>query len=130
MESKTHRRFREPLPEGCPTVEAEEITASRIVFRIVRSDPPTGDDFRSQRANSRNNQFNVSECQARGLSVFSEFQQAAKQLKRPTLRGAMVGRVALENGAGYILQTGQKAHYTWWPFADFDVLASCQVGTL
>jgi len=28
---------------------------------------------------------------------------------------------------GKIKQTGKKSHYTWWPFADFDILANCRV---
>ena len=42
--------YREPLPEDCPPDEAEEITAPRVVYRLVRNNPPTGDDFLSQRA--------------------------------------------------------------------------------
>ena len=32
--------YREPLPEGCPPVVAEEIVAPREVFRLVRCNPP------------------------------------------------------------------------------------------
>ena len=79
-------RFREPLPEGCPPIEAEEITDVRVVFRLVRTDPPMDSDFCSKRAESPYNQFSVSECQARGLSVYSHVREAKKQLKRPTLK--------------------------------------------
>lgn len=30
--------YREPLPEGCPPDDAEEINAPRVVYRLVRSD--------------------------------------------------------------------------------------------
>ena len=46
----TTASYREELPAGCPPDEAEEIVEERVVFRIVRKDPPTHDDFRSQRA--------------------------------------------------------------------------------
>ena len=36
----------EPLPEGCPTDEAEEISSPLTVYRLVRNTPPNGDDFR------------------------------------------------------------------------------------
>jgi hypothetical protein len=42
--------YREPLPENCPPPEAKEIMTAREVYRLVRSNPPMLDDFRSQRA--------------------------------------------------------------------------------
>lgn len=45
--------YREPLPEGCPPDSAEEITVTRKVFRLIRTVPPTDDDFRSQREETR-----------------------------------------------------------------------------
>ena len=61
----TPMNYREPLPEGCPPDDAEEITAPRVVYRLVRNDPPTSYDFRSQRAESPRRVFRrVSECQA------------------------------------------------------------------
>jgi hypothetical protein len=119
--------FRESLPEGCPPREAEEITDIKVVFRLVRTDTPDDSDFRSKRAESPNNQFSVSECQARGLSVFSKVEDARKQLKIPTLRGMLICRVTLEKGAGYISKTGRRSHFTWWPLADFDILDNCQM---
>ena len=32
--------YREPLPEDCPPDDAEEITAHRAVYRLVRNNPP------------------------------------------------------------------------------------------
>ena len=119
--------FREPLPEGCPPIEAEEIAQVRVVFRFVRTDPPTGSDFVSQRAEKPNNQFNVRECLARGLSVFSEVREAEKQLKRPTLKGMVICQLTLDKGAGYMLRTGRRSHFTWWPLADFCILNYCQM---
>jgi hypothetical protein len=79
--------FREPLPHGCPPDEAEEITAEREVFRLVRGDPATWNDFQSQRAQKPDAVFAVSECQARGLSVFADRRDSERALKLPALRG-------------------------------------------
>ena len=119
--------FREPLPDGCPPPDAQEITQDIVFFRLVEGNPPTDDDFRSQRAQKPNNQFGVPECQTRGLSVFSEISEAAKQLKRPNHNGKLICRVTLGQGAGYIVKTGRKSHFTWWPLADFDILNHCQM---
>ena len=124
----TERQYREPLPPGCPPDEAREIASSEAVFRLVRTDPPTADDFRSQRAEKPLHQFpGVSECRARGLSVFSAREDSQRALKLPALRGRLICRVQLESGAGRIQQTGRRSHHTWWPLVEFDILSRCAV---
>jgi hypothetical protein len=119
--------YREPLPEDCPPNEAEEITAARAVFRLSRSNPATLDDFLSQRAEKPEAVFQVTECQARGLSVFADRSGAENARKLPKLKGRFICRVQLETGAGRIQQTGRPPHHTWWPLAEFDILAHCQM---
>lgn len=55
-----------------PPEAADEITADREGFRVVKSDPPTDQDFRSQRAMQPAAVWGNSECLAFGLSVFAE----------------------------------------------------------
>lgn len=118
--------YREPLPAQCPPDAAEEITVEREVFRVVKTDPPTEDDFRSQRAMKPEAVFHgVSECQARGVSVFSDRRDGEKLLKLPRLRSGLLATVRLVPGAGRIQKTSTHSHHTWWPFADFDILAHC-----
>ena len=120
--------FREVLPEGCPPEDAEEISQACVVFRLTRTNPPTLDDFKSQRAENPNKKFRgVSECQARGLSVFTDSRDLTRVLKLRHMRGRSICRVQLDRGAGFIMQMGQRNHYTWWPLADFDILASCSI---
>ena len=120
--------YREQLPKGCPPDDAIEIAAIREVFRLVRTDPPSDDDFRSQRAEKPNVRFGVDECRARGVSVYSEKDACAKQTKLPYLRGRIVCRVHLENGASRIQRWGaEAAHHTWWPLASYNILAHCSV---
>jgi hypothetical protein len=120
--------YREPLPESCPPLEAEEITTVREVYRLVRSNPPQDDDFRSQRQEKPSATFGkVDECHARGLSVFEKQSCCDKTLKLPKFRKYKVCKVVLDQGAGQILQTFQPSHHTWWPLADFDILARCNM---
>jgi len=123
--------YRDFLPEGCPPDAAEEIGTEQIVFRLVRTDPPTAQDFLSQRQEKPERVFaGVSECEARGLSVFAERRDAeAKALKLPHLKNRKICRVLLPAGAGRIQQTFQPSHHTWWPLAAFDIQAHCGVGT-
>lgn len=124
--------YRELLPEGCPPDAAEEIGMPREVFRLARINPPTLDDFRSQRVEKPNRVFpGVTECQARGLSVFADRRDLeARALKLPYLRGRFMCRVTLQAGAGRIQQTFQPSHHTWWPLAEFDILAHCTIEVL
>ena len=122
--------YREPLPDGCPPDTAEDIVQPRDVFRLVRTDPPTEEDFKSQRAENPGRTFRgVDECQARGLSVHTERSDSENALRLPTLRGRLICRLRLRLGAGKIQQTGRPSHHTWWPLADYDVLAQCTVET-
>ena len=121
--------YREPLPENCPPEEAAAISRRRIVFRLVRNNPPTDADFRSQRAENPGREFKgITECQVRGLSVFTERRDAVERLKRPNLKGMLVCRVVLDRGAGRIQHTAQRtSHHTWWPLADYHILSGCLV---
>lgn len=119
--------YREPLPEGCPPENSMEIVESLTVFRMVRSASPTSEDFRSQRGEQPGRTFSgVSECQARGLSVFADRRDAENALKLPRLRGRHICGIKLAEGAGRILQTGRPSHHTWWPLADFEILSYCE----
>ena len=122
--------YREPLPDGCPPDTAEEIAQPRDVFRLVRTDPPTEEDFKSQREENPGRTFRgVDECQARGLSVHTERSDSENALRLPKFRRWSICRLQLGLGAGKILQTGRPSHHTWWPLADYDVLAQCTMET-
>ena len=123
--------YREPLPDDCPPDEAAEITSPLLVYRLVRNNPPTYEDFISQRAQRPNRVFrNISECQARGLAVRTDLDSAVELMALRTMRGMMLCQVQLNHGAGRVMQTGQDPHHSaWWPLADYDVLASSSMVT-
>ena len=58
---------------------------------------------------------------------FARRTDAEKRLRLQKMRGRKICRLRLSAGAGHIQQTGRKSHYTWWPFADYDILAQCTV---
>ena len=122
--------YREPLPDGCPPATAEEINEPRRVFRLVRTNPPTEQDFRSQRAEKPTHRFpGISECRARGLSVYARQQHGRRALKLPSLRRRLLCSIQLSAGAGKIQQTGTRSHHTWWPLAEFNILVRCALET-
>lgn len=119
--------YREQLPDDCPPFDAWLVEDDLDVFRLVRQSPPTDEDFQSQRAEKPDAVFNVSECIARGLSVFTDRRDCERASKLPTLMGRQVCLVRLTRGAGSIEQTGRPSHHTWWPFAEFAILPRCVV---
>lgn len=123
--------YREALPDGCPPEESDEITAEQTVYRLVKGKTASPGDFQSQRAKRPDAKFsNITECQARGVSVFADRHDAReKALKLPVFRGFFLCRVSLQAGAGRIQQTFQPSHHTWWPLADFTILDHCEVET-
>ena len=122
MIRSTAGKYREPLPADCPPDEAQKITVQMVVYRLVRTNPPTMSDFRSQRAEKPYSKFQVSECRARGLSVFAKREDSQHAAKLPSLRGRLICEVRLEPDAGPIQHTGPRSHHTWWPLARFDIL--------
>lgn len=120
--------YREELPPDCPPAAAETIVAPRRVYRIVRTNPPTQEDFRSQRAEHPKRRFSLDECHVRGVSVFGQADDARRQVaKLGKFRGSTVCGVDLTEGAGVILKTGKRSHHTWWPLADFNILNRCSI---
>lgn len=69
----------------------------------------------------------ASECLARGLSVRKEESDIRNILKLPKFQNALVCRITLDRGAGFIQQTGKNSHHTWWPFASFNILDNCSL---
>lgn len=120
--------FREELPENCPPSDADKIDDTFQVYRLIRDKPPSDQDFRSQRAGRPEAIFGVSECIARGLSVFSHSEHCINLKRLPKFKRRFVCRVDLDKGAGYIKDTGSNpGHRTWWPFSDFPILDCCTV---
>ena len=118
--------YREPLPDDCPPDEAEEIDAPRVVYRLVHNNPPTDQDFQSQRAERPDRIFrNISECQALGLSVRADLDSSVELMGLRTMRGRLLCQVQLDRGSGRIMPTGEdRDHSTWWAFAEYDILAN------
>lgn len=121
-------KYREQLPPNCPPADAKEITTPFVIYRLVKNNPPTEKDFKSYRELNPKGRRRGEECIARGLSVWAEREDAEAKLDElPSFTDSFVCTVQLEAGAGRILKTGSLSHHTWWPLADFDILAHCVV---
>lgn len=123
--------YREQLPEGCPPPTATRIEATQEFYRLIRADPPTDEDFASWRALHPDRPLpeGQTECGVRGLSLFGRRTDVERRRGLASLRNhQVVCTVTLELGAGRVQRTRGGSHHTWWPLADFDILARCRVG--
>lgn len=124
----TEPRYREELPDGCPPSDAMIIREQFIVFRLVEGDNPTPRDFDSQRALKPHARFNVCECRARGVSVFTDPADLLNVKRTQRYRNRRRCRVSLGPGAGKIKNdSGRGSHHCWWPYAEYDILTCCEV---
>lgn len=112
-------RFAEELPENCPPADAIS-PDSKTFYRLVSNNPPVDDDFRSQRKLFPARQFNVDECQALSLSVFSDVESIKQILKFKTHKNKKIAQILLAAADGVVKQTGNTvSHYSWWKTTDF-----------
>ena len=116
--------FLETLPSDCPPQAAEGIDRPMVVYRLVTSDPPTMEDFRSKNDKNPNNPFVADKCKASGLSVFEKKSDVKKKMRR---RDSKIWRFTLQNGDGIIIRDKKSSHCTWWPYANWNKLRDGQV---
>lgn len=116
-------RYRDEFPEGCPPPEAVEIRERVVVYRLADGFPGRARDFKTmwQRQPGSQDLMGEKECQAKGLSVFTDLDDALTALRR---RGSGYA-ISLELGAGtgVIQETpsrSARSHCTWWPAYGID----------
>jgi hypothetical protein len=104
----------EDLPKNCPPNDAfspEELP----LYRLIRSFPPTMEDFRP------NPHCNISECINKSVSLFSRIENALELKKLPRHKDKLIARVILLNKDGLIKHTfSNPSHYSWWITRDFN----------
>jgi len=110
--------FPSDWPECCPPSDAEP--ASGIVFRGVRTNPPTDDDFLTYRELGKSDRGKV--CEAAGVSVFRDDTDARHYMDKYPWTGDHLARGELRPEHGITKLTarvvgGRKnSHTTWWPY--------------
>lgn len=118
------------LPPDCPPSTAQPYNGT--IYRLVKSDPATNDDFRTHFVLFPGRKWKQHElCPAHGLSVGLTAQAAAAQASRFGRRFKAatwyVAAAALDGSAGPIEQTFNPAHHTWWPRTGFNFAAAFTV---
>jgi hypothetical protein len=90
------------------------VPAEGEVFRIVKSNPPTEDDFRTHE--ERGTRSKDSPCLRCGLSTFRNRPAVEHKVRLLPVLGKFIARGTLDPTAGLTKPTGGQTHTTWWPF--------------
>lgn len=103
-------------PDDCPPADA--MPASGGAYRLVETNPPRREDFRSHRDRFPERPFHVPEWQACGVSIYRDVEDI-KRLRRRIrkLRSLDIAYGELEPSLGLVLptpSTSEPSHYTWW----------------
>jgi hypothetical protein len=110
--------FSPHMPDGCPPLDAP--LAQGLVFRVVKSDPPTPEDFLTYFEEDKVRPDR--ECDCHGVSVFRDSDDAVAYAEKFQYLGEFIARGSLENQHGKVADTprivnGERvSHATWWPF--------------
>jgi hypothetical protein len=106
------------VPDGCPPPDAPE--ASGDVYRLIKGDSPSPDDFLPKVLEEPDGDFTGKECMAGGLSVYRKKKDLARLLTLPTFKGKpwQVARATLSPAVGRLKPTPPRkirnSHHTWW----------------
>jgi hypothetical protein len=103
-------------PENCPPLDAED--ARGTVYRLVKSDPPIADDFRSHAELGK--MPKAPPCLRHGLSTFRRYEDANHQRDLLPYLGDKIAMAELkpEHGKTKLTQGRQPTHTTWWPYEE------------
>lgn len=120
------KQYKEELPDGCPPLDAENVQ-NIVFYRLVKSHPPTEEDFISLKGQNPTKDYNSHECEARALSVFVELSGALEVLKLPTQKGKQITKLKLGSNSGKHKRTfTRQHHHSWWVYSSIDPLACCE----
>lgn len=98
----------------CPPIDA--VDANGVVFRVVKSSPPTDTDFLTYEEMGKGY---GPPCKRRGLSIFVDFAAAQHCIDLFGQFGNIIAKGNLTPKHGRIKKTQttpQPDHYTWWPY--------------
>ena len=110
------------FPNDCPPSKAGP--AGGTVFRLVRNNPPTRDDFVPLVLEQPEREFGKRLCQACGVSVYTDIEDVRRlQARVPGHRSKSIAKGELSPDMGLMMPTPtrkESTHTTWWLFEGVD----------
>ena len=102
------------FPPECPPADSQDLEVT--VFRLVRSLPPTIEDFKPVLVEYPHRNFSPDKlCMACGVSVFSKLNEIIdKRDAFKALRNRKIAKGLISQGDGPLLLSSKDSHITWW----------------
>ena len=109
----------EELPLQCPPAEASE-DAIELAYRVVYSNPPNREHFRSQRYLNRQLSPGGDECRHASCSLCATIERARLFCGLPKVKAKvpLIAHMSIPQGSGR--QLTKKDHIDFWIYDDFD----------
>lgn len=104
--------FPDDFPRDCPPVDA--VDANGEFFRVVKSDPCSEEDFRTQ--GELGKAPGACPCLRAGLSLLGDYDSARHYRDKYPYLGHMIASGTLDPRHGKT-RPGGKGHVTWWSYA-------------
>lgn len=111
--------FAEQLPAGCPPQSACA-PETRSVWRIVPSETPTENDFRSHAFLKKPLPERICACVASSCSVFSPSKRKPKIFGLPKFKKKFVATFEIDKDSGLIDENFTTGHIDFWMYKGFD----------
>lgn len=115
----------EELPEQCPPANAFGVEGF-VCYRMCNSAAVVNEDFYSHRKLFVDRVFNVPECRARSVSVFTDPRDLDAFFKLQVNKNKALVKLRLIESDGLAMKTGKKSHYSWWRSKTFNPEVSCE----
>lgn len=115
--------FWEELPQQCPPAAATEDEID-VAYRVVYSDPPQPEHFRSNRYLNRPLSPGGDECRHASCSLCATIEAARLFCEFPKVkaRGPLIAHMTIPQGSGKQLK--KRNHIDFWIFDDFDACSA------
>ncbi len=120
----------EILPDQCPPKDALHPCGATF-YRLTDSFPPNETDFLPTVIRFPRDKCPVDPCIEKSVSIWDDLQCMMNRAgKIGTLKTKKPVSFILSNESGVVKKTFGKGHCSWWRYADFTPLSTCNLSTL
>jgi hypothetical protein len=117
-------KFVAGMPDHCPGDDSVESDA--ILFRACDTAPPTVEDVTSHAHSKllrKSSRAKPEECKSWGLSCWRSLDDVRHDMQLFSwLSRKHIHQFSVDKSDGRLEQTGRPTHYTYWPYADVNLL--------
>lgn len=99
------------------------------MFRLVRNDPPSPEDFLSKKLEEPEQNWGHKECEACGLSVYNSYKRAdkTKRTYKKKFDLHMIAKGNITTKSGVVAKSFSNGHFTWWVYPGIEAHATFNI---